>query len=113
MSHSFRRAFTLIELLVVVCILAVVMALLLLALSRIRKAAVTSKLANESQYGSGPQMAQDNAAMAARPGQPPPPRPRARVKTFSADVVLTPRLSVGTAEPESIYEAQFRGQIQA
>jgi hypothetical protein len=27
--------------------------------------------------------------------------------------VLTPRLSVGTAQPESIYEAQFRGEIQA
>src|SRR5262249_12909340 len=41
------------------------------------------------------------------------PRPRARVKTFAAEVVLTPRLSVGTATPESIYEAHFRGKIQA
>src|SRR5262249_6349970 len=39
--------------------------------------------------------------------------PLARVRTFSADVVLTPRLSVGTATPESIYEARFTGQIEA
>src|SRR5262249_43630818 len=45
--------------------------------------------------------------------KPPAPRPRARVKTFAAEVVLTPRLSVGTATPESIYEARFAGKIQA
>ncbi|HSV15689.1 MAG TPA: hypothetical protein VLI90_15615, partial [Tepidisphaeraceae bacterium] len=41
------------------------------------------------------------------------PLPRARVQQFAADVVLTPRLSVGTADPESIYEAKFTGQIVA
>ena len=39
--------------------------------------------------------------------------PQARVQAFSADVVLTPRLSVGTVTPESIYEAEFSGRIQA
>src|SRR5581483_2526314 len=60
--------------------------------------------------------AQDNAAAAAQAaaaGQPAAAPPRARVKTFTADVVLTPRLSVGTATPESIYEAQFSGKVQA
>ena len=32
----------------------------------------------------------------------------ARVFSFTAEVALTPRLSVGTAEPESIYEATFK-----
>src|SRR5207302_4960701 len=64
----------------------------------------------------GPQMAQDNFARtekAAAVGRLATPRPLARVKTFKADVVLTPRLSVGTAAPESIYEAQFTGTIEA
>ncbi len=46
-------------------------------------------------------------------GTPPKPRPRARVKTFEVNVELTPKLSVGTAFPESIYEARFHGKIQA
>jgi hypothetical protein len=35
------------------------------------------------------------------------------VKTFAAKVELTPRLSVGTAEPESIYEAKFSATMDA
>jgi hypothetical protein len=61
-------------------------------------------------------MAQNNAkqaAAAAEAGLAVVPRARARVKTFTAEVQLTPRLSVGTATPESIYEAKFSGRIQA
>jgi prepilin-type N-terminal cleavage/methylation domain-containing protein len=107
-----RRAFTLIELLVVVIIIALLIALLLPAVQRVREAALTHKLANQKQYGYGPQMAANNLKQAV-PGQPRAPRPRARVQTFDAEVVLTPRLSVGTATPESIYEAHFRGKVQA
>src|SRR5205085_197516 len=67
------------------------------------------------QFGAGPQMAMENAAQAPAAGvaSTPAHRPRAHVKTFTADVVLTPRLSVGTSAPESIYEARFTGKVQA
>jgi hypothetical protein len=38
---------------------------------------------------------------------------RARIIAFVADIALTPKLSVGTVAPESIYEATFAGQITA
>ena len=39
--------------------------------------------------------------------------PQARVASFATDVTLTPKLSVGTVTPESIYEAHFDGRIEA
>jgi prepilin-type N-terminal cleavage/methylation domain-containing protein len=116
MSHSSRRAFTLIELLVVVFIMAVLISLVLPAVQRLRQAGLQSKLTNPAQDGFGPNMALDNLAGAARAeaeGRPADKLPMARVQSFIATVVLTPRLSVGTASPESIYEARFTGEIRA
>jgi prepilin-type N-terminal cleavage/methylation domain-containing protein len=103
-----RRAFTLIELLVVVVILAVLAGILLPSLSAARKRAIRSSM---SAGGSA-------AAMAAPPelvraGQAAPQRTLATVKSFAATVSLKPGLSVGTADPESIYTAQLTTKFQA
>jgi hypothetical protein len=39
--------------------------------------------------------------------------PKARLASIAANITLTPKLSLGTATPESIYEAHFEGKIDA
>jgi len=104
-------AFTLIELLVVIIIMAIIVAVLLPTLSRARRQAIQTKLQADEARGSVE--AQRSGEPAATAVLPPPKRPLARVQTFAADVTLTPRLSVGTVEPTSIYEAKFAAKLQA
>jgi prepilin-type N-terminal cleavage/methylation domain-containing protein len=103
------RAFTLIELLVVIVIIAVLAALLLPALSAAKKRALRSSM-NAASPAATTKERQDLA----RAGLPTAAqRSVAFVKSFSATVSLKPGLSVGTAEPESIYTAQLAAQFQA
>jgi hypothetical protein len=134
-------ACTLLELLVVIALLAVLISVLLPMLSRARQAAAESKLASQSAPyagGGGAPSAEAPPATAAAaqyktadaaeaaearerefgrpahaPAPPPRPRPLASVRSFDAEIALTPKLSVGTSEPESIYEAAFTGKLEA
>src|SRR5712671_7669413 len=103
-----RESFTLIELLVVVVIIAVLAALLLPALSRARERAVRSSMTATT---TGPSLTGLELAKAPAPASSQ--RSPATIKSFAATVLLKPGLSVGTAEPESIYTAQLKTEFQA
>jgi Tfp pilus assembly protein PilE len=103
-------AFTLVELLIVILILAALIAVLLPSLNRAREKAMKVRMAAE-------QRETERREEIVRPTPTPqvtqPSRPLAIVSTFQAKVDLTPRLSVGTAEPESIYEARIDAVLTA
>jgi prepilin-type N-terminal cleavage/methylation domain-containing protein len=101
------RGFTLVELLVVIVIIATLIGLLLPAVQSARQAARRSSMSSDMLSEFEPESPEVTAPEAAKE------LPQARVASFVADVALTPRLSVGTVTPESIYEARFIGKIKA
>ncbi len=115
-SDCLVSAFTLVELCVVIFIMAVVIAALLPALRGARNSAINARMAAENRSYSL-QMQNANIPHTDAPfagAKAPPPVARlAQVRSFVATVDLTPRLSVGTAEPESIYEAKLSAKLLA
>jgi hypothetical protein len=114
MTRSIYRsrdvAFTLVELLIVIVILAALFAVLLPSLNRARERAMKVRMAAE-------QHDTDRREEVVRPMPAPqaaqPSRPLAIVSSFDAKVDLTPQLSIGTAEPESIYQARINALLSA
>ena len=106
MSALPRRAFTFVEVLVVVVILAILISLLLPAVQSARESGRRASYHHMAQGMDEQPGVESSPATAVA-------LPQARVEAFTAEVTLTPRLSVGTAAPESIYEAHFVGKLRA
>jgi len=108
-----KQGFTLLELIVIIIILATLISLLLPAVQSAREAARRSSMKNELKNEQAPASAGMPDKVLKAGDDLVPTLPAARVASFAANITLTPRLSVGTAAAESIYEAHFDGTIEA
>src|SRR5215831_15736427 len=107
------RAFTLIELMVVIVVVALLAALLLPALSAAKKKALSRSMKSAELTPTATVVQQEHEEVQKTQSSASSRRPLATVKSFSAAISLKPDLSVGTAEPESIYTAQLTAKFQA
>jgi len=104
-SGARPACFTLVELLVVIGIIVALISIVLPLISTVRSRATLARLESERRrYTNSDPSATAPAA---------PHRARARLSQIDATISLTPRLSVGTVEAESIYEVAFAGTIEA
>jgi prepilin-type N-terminal cleavage/methylation domain-containing protein len=107
MSSRPNHGVTIVEVLVVIAIIGTLIALLLPAVQSARESARRSSLKSEMPK-------EIMAAGAEGPGVNATKQlPKARLASIAADITLTPKLSLGTATPESIYESHFEGRIDA
>ncbi len=96
----------------VVLLFAVVTAVLMVSLRSAKHSAFRDKLSSAEYDPTGPQAV---SALHEDAGRDDDVRPTTlgHVKSFVAEIELTPRRSVGTERPESIYEAAFHAAITA
>lgn len=106
-SRVDRDAFTLIELLVVMGIMVILISILLPVVSQVQRTAREKMI--EAEHHAAGVATQEIATPEPRPQA----VPKAIVRRFDAAISLAPRLSVGTVEPESIYETEFNATLSA
>ncbi|HUT60865.1 MAG TPA: hypothetical protein VNA25_23710 [Phycisphaerae bacterium] len=97
----------------VVLVLAGLLSLLMPGLRSVKRAAYKRAMEVDRGYWTGAQQEGMPDASEAPPDKRRPRPVRAIVESFDANIHLTPRLSVGTATPESIYEARFEADLKA
>ncbi len=104
MAAKGKGSLRLVEIIAVIFVLVLLISILMPSLQHARKAAMESsrREVEYSRQASAPEEMDTEKSLSV-----------AKVKSFEADVELTPMLSKGTEQAESIYEAKFAAKIIA